>query len=445
MKVLWSEGLFLTPQHFQQWDRCSERDAWSRLESLMPGCFGVGGLAISPSELAAGNVVLKSCDAVLPDGTSIRVPEVDEAPAARSLPEGGASGSVGLWLALPEALPGRVSVRRAGQDDRQAVTRYREVSKTVEDESGGGEAQTVAFARRNLQLLFDDEPAAGQIRLKIAQFVRGPSGDWKLDSKYVPTSLTFAAAPPLVGIVERLQATLAAKRASLAEQRKGRGQGRLEFTAADVLGFWFLHTLNGTLPRVAHCLAHKTAPPERVFSELSALAGELCTFAEDTSPIDLPTFQSDDLYGCFDAIAGKIRDLLEVVVPTDHVSIHLDKTESTIWQGRIPEDSDLDHAQYFLAVCGALPNGMDQQAVLRSLKLSSSDAIKVVLRASLPGVEMQYVPSPPPSVPARADATYFRVIPQGEYWRQVIQSRMLSLHFPETLAGLTPELIAIKR
>ena len=129
----------------------------------------------------------------------------------------------------------------------------------------------------------------------------------------------------------------------------------------------------------------------------------------------------------------------------DHVSIHLEKLESTIWQGRIPPDPELDHAQYFLAVCGSLPGGMDAEAVLRSLKLASSDAIKVVLRAALPGVEMRYVPRPPPSVPARADAVYFRIVPQGEYWRQVIQSRLLSLHLPETLTGLQPELIAVKR
>ena len=445
MKVLWSEGMFLTPQHFQQWDRCNARESWSRLEALFPGTFGVAELIISPAELASGNVVVKVCKVVLPDGTCVNVPEVDDTPPARLLPESGNDGGVGLYLALPEALPGRVSVQRQGKADAQGSPRFDEVTQTVEDEAGGGDSQQISFAHRNLRLLLEGESIAGQINLKIAEFVRGPTGDWKLSDRYVPPSLTLASAPILVGIVERLQATLAAKRSSLAEQRRGRGKGRLEFTAADVLGFWFLHTLNGTIPRLAHCLAHKNASPERTFGELSALAGELCTFADDSSPVELATYRADDLFGCFDEIASQIRNLLEVVVPTDHVSIPLEKLQNTIWQGRIPPDTELDHAQYFLAICGELPNGLDAEGVARSLKLASSDAIKVVLRASLPGVELRHVPRPPPSVPSRADATYYRVVPQGEYWRQVIQSRLLSLHLPETLAGLNPELIAVKR
>lgn len=445
MKVLWSEGMFLTPQHFQQWDRCNQRDSWGRLEALFPGAYGVAEFVIGSAELAAGNVVVKVCRVVLPDGTCVNVPDVDDSPAARRLPETGGDGGVGLYLAIPEALPGRVAVQRLGKDTAQGAPRFKEVMETVEDEAGGGDSQKIGFAQRNLKLFLEGEQIAGHINLKVAEFVRGSTGDWKLSEKYVPPSLTLLAAPPLLGVVERLQATLAAKRSALAEQRRGRGKGRLEFTAADVLGFWFLHTLNGAIPRLAHCLAHRNVSPERTFGELSALGGELCTFDDDSSPVELATYRSDDLYGCFSEISSQIRNLLEVVVPTDHVSIPLEKLQNTIWQGRIPPDRELDHAQYFLALCGKLPPGLDADGVARSLKLASSDAIKVVLRASLPGVELRHVGSPPPSVPARADAVYFRVVPQGEYWRQVIQSRLLSLHLPETLGGLTPELIAVKR
>ena len=96
-------------------------------------------------------------------------------------------------------------------------------------------------------------------------------------------------------------------------------------------------------------------------------------------------------------------------------------------------------------MCGELPSGSDATGILGGLKLASADAIKVVLRAALPGVELRHVPRPPPSVPARADATYYRVVPQGEYWRQIVQSRVLSLYLAEPLTSLTPELIAIKR
>ena len=46
----------------------------------------------------------------------------------------------------------------------------------------------------------------------------------------------------------------------------------------------------------------------------------------------------------------KIRELMEVVIPTDHVSIPLEKANATTWTGRLPSDPELDHAQYFLAL-----------------------------------------------------------------------------------------------
>ena len=207
----------------------------------------------------------------------------------------------------------------------------------------------------------------------------------------------------------------------------------------------FLHTLNAAIPRIAHCLAQRQSPPDRAYLELASLAGRLCTFSDDHSPTELPSYRSDDLFGSFDELIKKIRELMEVVIPTDHVSIPLEKVNATTWTGRLPADPELDHAQYFLALCGAPPAGTSPAELIRGLKMASSDAIKVVIRAALPGVELRHVPRPPPSVPSRADANYFLVTPQGEYWRQVLQSRVLALHLPEPLGGLTPELVAVKR
>jgi type VI secretion system protein ImpJ len=39
-KVVWSEGLFLQPQHFQQQDRYFERYVETRCQSLVPYSWG---------------------------------------------------------------------------------------------------------------------------------------------------------------------------------------------------------------------------------------------------------------------------------------------------------------------------------------------------------------------------------------------------------------------
>src|SRR5512140_1893846 len=83
-KVLWSEGLFLTPQHFQQWDRYYEEFVSFRMRSLSTFAWGVEELDFNAEALQNGVVELMRCKAVLPDGVPISVPETDPAPPSRN-------------------------------------------------------------------------------------------------------------------------------------------------------------------------------------------------------------------------------------------------------------------------------------------------------------------------------------------------------------------------
>ena len=40
-KILWSEGLFLTQHHFQEWDRYHDKNLTFQLRSLVPFAWGV--------------------------------------------------------------------------------------------------------------------------------------------------------------------------------------------------------------------------------------------------------------------------------------------------------------------------------------------------------------------------------------------------------------------
>src|SRR5512135_1714666 len=83
-KVLWSEGLFLTPQHFQQWDRYYEEFVSYRLRSLTTFAWGAEEVEFSTEALPNGVVELLRCRAVLPDGIPVMIPDVDPPPPSRN-------------------------------------------------------------------------------------------------------------------------------------------------------------------------------------------------------------------------------------------------------------------------------------------------------------------------------------------------------------------------
>src|SRR5687767_624039 len=79
-KVVWSEGLFLQAQHFQQQDRYFERFVEGRCQSLIPYSWGFTEIDIERDLLAIGKFALRRAAGVFPDGTPFRMPDDDPLP-----------------------------------------------------------------------------------------------------------------------------------------------------------------------------------------------------------------------------------------------------------------------------------------------------------------------------------------------------------------------------
>src|SRR3954468_12063501 len=85
-RVVWSEGMLISPQHLQQADLYHERLLDARLGALAPFSWGVAHVALDPGALGAEQVKLTSFLGVLPDGLFLRFDGGDpECPPARPL------------------------------------------------------------------------------------------------------------------------------------------------------------------------------------------------------------------------------------------------------------------------------------------------------------------------------------------------------------------------
>ena len=80
-KVVWSEGLFLRAQHFQQQDRYFERYVETRCHALVPHSWGFTDIEFEHDLLRIGKLGVRRVAGVFPDGTPFRMPEDDPLPA----------------------------------------------------------------------------------------------------------------------------------------------------------------------------------------------------------------------------------------------------------------------------------------------------------------------------------------------------------------------------
>ncbi len=86
-KVIWSEGMFLQPQHLQQHDRYIEKLLEGRTRPIAAYGWGFSALVLDEAALALGKVAISSARGIFPDGTPFDFPA-----AARRQPGSGSGG-----------------------------------------------------------------------------------------------------------------------------------------------------------------------------------------------------------------------------------------------------------------------------------------------------------------------------------------------------------------
>ncbi|MCC6572566.1 MAG: type VI secretion system baseplate subunit TssK [Planctomycetes bacterium] len=444
-KVHWSEGLFLTPHHFQQWDRYHENLLRQGMRAIQPLYYGVAELKFDETALTGGELVLSRCAAIMPDGMIVDLPELDEAPPSRPLAAAFAAKQekLGVYLVAPLARDGSVGVSAAGETDGRA-TRFKSRSVKLRDENTGADERDVPAALKNLRLVFEGESLDEAVSLKIAEVMRTETGAYKLNTNYVPPLLSIAASPYLMSLLRRLVEITSAKSVELSQQRRQRSQGLVQFTTSEAANFWLLNTVNAHIPGLIHLFNHTRSHPETMYLELARLAGTLYTFTNEGQPKDVPPYAHEDLGGTFAGLEKQLRALLETTIASRCVPIPVEKINNALYAARLVDDRMVAGAQFFLAVGSASPPEKVVSELPLKAKVSSRDRVDKLIAQAMRGLPLKYVAAPPPDVPVQPGRSYFQVEKAGEHWEAIANTRTIAMYFPPEFQDLKLELMAIK-
>src|SRR5690349_20787237 len=101
-KVIWSEGMYLVPQHFQAQARFFDEGIQFTRECFWPYGYGYLALEVDDTELFQGNFALHHMRGVMPDGAAFDISSREDLPPRRlATLFAPAGGSLPLMLALP--------------------------------------------------------------------------------------------------------------------------------------------------------------------------------------------------------------------------------------------------------------------------------------------------------------------------------------------------------
>jgi type VI secretion system protein ImpJ len=449
-RVVWTKGMFLTPQHFQVQDQFFEHNIQFRFAASNYANWGVTNLNIDSEALENGQFRLNKCSGIMPDGEPFDIPESDDTPPSRAIADHfpPTRDSLDVFLAIPEnRLRARnVTISNGQQSDLPAASassRYAAEPRMFTDENTGDEEKPISVARRTFRLAFGDEYLDGFSKLRVAQVIRNAAGIPILNPQFIAPCLNLASSSYLTTLLRRQIEILATKSAALSAPRRQRGKLTAEFSASETANFWLLHTVNSYLPELKHIWRVRQGHPESAYVAMLRLAGALSTFSLEARPENLPDYDHTDLGRCFKLLDEKIRDLMETVIPSKFVAIPLTPRDRFIWSGTVTEDQYFRNSQFFLAVSAKM--GVDDliKRVPQLVKVSQQDGIQNVIQNSLPGLTLRHVQLPPAAIPMKLENQYFSLNQAGPLWEAIMLSRQIAVHAPGEIVDPRMEILIV--
>ena len=449
-KVLWGEGLFLRPQHFQRQDQYHEARLHHTARALHPYLWGVAHLQWDLAALQTGTLRLLALSAIFRDG------EVFEALGD------GAPGSDALPLAVDlEALPPAVQevtyyaalpilnrdglnyTAQASTAGTPATTRFAHAMRATPDLFTESAVADVAYLKKTVRLIPDSEARGSYDCLPLIALRRTVSGGFEPVPSFMAPSLAIAGAPRLQGVLEHLLDALQAKVSALHGHHREPSRNVIEFRSGDVSSFWLLHTVSTAAAALMHYVRHPALHPERLYEALLGLAGGLLSYSKHYTLASLPAYDHAQPGACFDAIDAIIRELLDTVISSKYFSIALLEDKPSYYLGKLDSGKIDQHTTLYLAIRAAMPAIELVDVVPLRVKVGAPDDVEKCVLTAMPGLKLSHAPQVPAAIPVRPDTYYFALENRGALYEQMLKAQSISVYVPAGIRDLQLELIAV--
>jgi type VI secretion system protein ImpJ len=427
--IVWSEGMFIAPQHFQHFDIALQRyvNEVAQLD-LRAGDYGVSELELNTDALAIGKFAVRAAAGILPDRLFFRL--------ARELVIDIPDGLVDeiVHIAVPLAITGASQFGEDGETARMIKTR-RDLRDLNDPDNEPVETE-IADVGASLQLGSGD--LSGFATIAVARILeKTAEGRVILDRAFMPQAIDLRASRILA---ERLEETI-----SLARVRAANAAGRVttqtgmrseaslmtERLELQVLNRWLLVLQNARhLGRVS---------PRALFCHLASLSVELDAILGQATPETL-LYDPAKMAESFEEVLGSLRRKLTLEKPASVMAL---SWNTELFEKRrllrliIPARVLAEERRPILALSG--PDGATALAQLGPLacKLAGLSAMPELVSRGLPGVDLTLLSAAPAELRSRSDAAFFAINTSSVHWQRFLSKReALALHVDDRISAV---------
>lgn len=436
-KVVWREGLFLRPHHLQQSDRYGEWLTESRTRHVTPYPWGFSTLEIDLDLAQQSKFGLRRAVGVMPDGTPFDiVGSQPPQPAPLDVPDN-ANGQI-IWLTLPVASP---NTREVDYRTLEASARFLEGAVTIIDSTSemlNEEEIDVAYPR--FAFAISRTPKQGYHNLALARIEEVREKMILFDQTFAPPVIICAAHPVVTGWLDRVIGWTDNKLEELSRYAADPSAGG----GLQNVDYYLLQLLNRTIPVLKHFRSSNYVHPERLYTLLISLSGELATYgAADRRARIYAPYDQDNLTDVFEPVLRDLQEYLSKGFGRRAIHLELIARAQNAFVSPIRDRDLFRRATFVLEVSARRPLGEIQTHFPNLLKVGPNTRMSEIVHANLPGVPLVHMPTAPPQIRAITDHVYFYFDRTSPLWPEFSVAASIGMHFSGDWPGLELELWAI--
>lgn len=445
--LLWEDGMFLLPHHFQYQEERLERLI---LEHATGNRFGVTRILIDEEALRQQNVYrIRSGEAFFEDGQKVHIPLTADPPpeGLEILPERAkAEGGILVLLGIPEIKPrGGNAADGSRKNSRDGLFRYRIDSREVPDDNAENTPAEVISTRHVVTRIFiEGDDTAGYLTMPIDRVILDEDAlkndgreELKPDPEFLPPASHAVRNGPIWArfhqAANRLEAVLV-RQAKLLDSRL---ISRRSFDQDEIRELMKIQHLSRDLADLRYDL-HEEEVPVKVLvkSTLRIIAG-LAPFADRVTRF-LPTLSDNERHPpydpttphtCIDPLMGLMREVVAQVFPADHPSYPFVLDNKTyIWKVGVEPEWVLDgrYKLYLRIVTDDTP-GIVPDMLQQQINVGSPQTVQKMQGRAVSALNLVKIgPVLPHGLPQGPRFHYFLIERTNKFWDAVVRERELA-------------------
>ena len=437
-RIVWREGLFIRPQHFQQNDRYYAYELMKRTSSSGSNKWGFFDLEIDQDLLGSGKVVIKRASGILKDGTLFNIDSKDNILA---LDINSDDYNKNIYLALPILISNSDDVHFEDQENILTRFRSKSVSEISNSNSGENSVSDILIAKHNFKLLREEEANESYIKIKVSAIVSlSSSGLVTLDNSYIPTFLHLNKMSDLRSKIDELMSMLSYRSEKLAEKISNSS-----LQASELGNFLMLQLINKSESHLHFLMSQDKIHPQDLFLALSSLASELAIFMKKEKKLRSPfLYVHEELGLSFGSIIEELKYMLSMVLEQNSITLNIEKRKYGISVAQIKDKEILYNSSFILTVTADEKEEEIKKSLMTNLKMGSIENIRNLVNYHLKGFKIKALPTPPREIPYRVNHLYFEIELETKDKEELAKSGGFAFHMSSELSNLEYALLAIR-